>query len=146
MLRTRSHGDVRRGDGLRNLHHSKNQLKKLDPKSRMPQKWQLNLKLRRPLRDTILKMEIPMRRAYSIALEDRNAPTQSLWEITMSGGAIMRKSPLIMWNQESHIIERPPLSTHILPQKLLAQWIRIQTKVHGRVPEALRLGQMKSCN
>jgi hypothetical protein len=30
--------------------------------------------------------------------------------------------------------------------KLLAQWIRIQTKVHGRVPEALRLGQMESRN
>ena len=58
----------------------------------------------------------------------------------------MRRSPLIMWEQESHIIERPLLSTHNLPKKLLAQWIRVQTKVHGRVPEALRLGQMESHN
>jgi len=128
VLRTRSHGDIRRGDGLRHLHHLKNQLKKLDPKSRMPQKWQLNLKLRTSLKDTILKMEIPMRHALIIALEDRNAPTQSLREITMSGRTIMRRSPLIMWNQESHIIEIPLLSTYILPQKLLTQWMRIQNQ------------------
>jgi hypothetical protein len=108
--------------------HLRNQLKKLDPKSGMPLKWQLNLKLRKSLKDTILKMEIPMRRARTIALVDRNALAQSLWEITMSGKMIMRRSPLIIWNQESRIIERPLLSTYTLPKKLLTQWIRIQNQ------------------
>jgi hypothetical protein len=111
----RFRGDVHRND-LSHLHHSKNQLRKLDRKLGTPLKRQLNLKLRWSLKDPILKMEIPMHRAHTIALEDRNAPAQSLWEITMSGKTIMRRSPLIMWNLESHIKERPLLSTYILPQ------------------------------
>jgi hypothetical protein len=70
----------------------------------------------------------PMRRAKNIAWGDRNAPTQSFWEIIMSGWTIMRRLPQIMWNQESHIIERPLLSTYILPQKLLTHWIQIQNQ------------------
>jgi hypothetical protein len=68
VLRTRSREDFCRGDDLSHLHHSRNQLRKLDLKSRRPLKWQLNLKLRRSLKDTILKMEIPLRRAHTIAL------------------------------------------------------------------------------
>jgi hypothetical protein len=40
----------------------------------------------------------------------------------------MRRLPPIMWNQESHIIERPLLSAYILPKKLLTHWIRIQNQ------------------
>jgi len=61
---TRFCGDVYVDKVLCHLHYLRNQLKKLDLKSRMPLKWQLNLKLRRSLKDTILKMEIPMRRAH----------------------------------------------------------------------------------
>ena len=62
---TRFHGDVLVDKVLSHLHHLKNQLKKLDLKSRMPLKWELNLKLRRSLKDTILKMEIPMHRTHN---------------------------------------------------------------------------------
>jgi hypothetical protein len=68
----------------------------------MPLKRQLNLKLRWSLKDPILKMEIPMHRVQTVALKDRNAPAQSLWEITMSGKMIMRRSPQIMWSWESY--------------------------------------------
>jgi hypothetical protein len=80
------------------------------------------------LKDSILKMETPMCRAKNITWGDRNAPTQSFWEIMMSGWMIMRRLPPIMWNRESHIIERPLLSTYILPQKLLTHWIQIQNQ------------------
>jgi hypothetical protein len=50
--------------------------------------------------------------------EDRNALARSLWEITMSLWICMMRSPLTMWNQESHMIERPLLSTNISPQKI----------------------------
>jgi hypothetical protein len=73
--RTRFHGDVRR-NGLSHLHHLKNQLKKLDLKSRTPQERRLNLKLSWSLKDPILKMEILMRCTHTIALVDRNAPTR----------------------------------------------------------------------
>jgi hypothetical protein len=72
VLRTRSRGDINRDDGLSHLNHLWNQLKKLGPKLRMPLKRQLNLKFRRYLKDTILKMKIPMHHACIIALEDRN--------------------------------------------------------------------------
>ena len=84
VLRTRFHGDVCRDGDLSHLHHSRNQLKKLNLKLRTPLKRQLNLKLRWSLKDPILKMEIPMRRTHTIALEDQDAPAQSLWEIMMS--------------------------------------------------------------
>ena len=111
VLRTRSRGDVRRGEYLSHLHHSKNQLKKLNLELRTPMKWRLDLESSWSLKDPILKMETTMRRALNIVLVDRNTPAQSLWEITMSGRMIMMRSPLIMWNQESHLIERPLLST-----------------------------------
>jgi hypothetical protein len=84
--------------------------------------------LRKSLKDSILKMKTPLRRAYNIASGDRNTPASSLWEITMCGWTIMRRLPLIMWNQDSHVIERPPLSTYILPQRLLTHWIWIQNQ------------------
>jgi len=74
VLKTRSRGDVRRGDDLSHLHLSKNKLKKLDLKLRMPLKWQLNPKLGKSLKDTVLKMEILMSHARTITLEDQNAP------------------------------------------------------------------------
>jgi predicted nucleic acid-binding Zn ribbon protein len=85
VLRTKSRGDVHSGKDLSPLPHLKNQLKKFNLKLKMPLKWQLNLKLRRSLKDPILKMETPMRRVKNIAWGDRNALTQSFWEITMSG-------------------------------------------------------------
>jgi hypothetical protein len=106
-----SHRDVRKDEYLSHLHHLRNQLKKLNLKLRTPLKWRLDLESSWSLKDPILKMETTMRRALNIAWVDRNAPAQSLWEITMSGRMIMRRSPLIMWNQESHIIEKPLLST-----------------------------------
>jgi hypothetical protein len=63
VLRTNSRGDVRSGRDLSPLPHLKNQLKKFNLKLKMPLKWKLNLKLRRSLKDPILKMETPMRRA-----------------------------------------------------------------------------------
>jgi hypothetical protein len=105
VLRTRSHRDVRSGKDLSPLPHLKIQLKKFNLKLKMPLKWQLNLKLRKSLKDSILKMETTMRRAKNIAWGDRNAPTQSFWEIMMSGWMIMRRLLPIMWNQESHIID-----------------------------------------
>jgi hypothetical protein len=78
VLGTRFRGDVRGDKDLSHLFHSKNQLKKLNLKLRKPHKWQLNLK------DTILKMEDPVPYACTLALEDRNTPTRSLWEITTS--------------------------------------------------------------
>jgi hypothetical protein len=128
VLRTKSHGDIRSGKDLSPLPHLKNQLKKFNLKLKMPLKWQLNLKLRRSLKDPILKMETPMRHAKNIAWGDRNDLTQSFWEITMSGWMVIRRLPPILWNQESHTIERPLLSTYISPQKLLTQWIRIQNQ------------------
>jgi hypothetical protein len=65
--------------------HLKNQLKKLNLKLKMPLKWQLDLKLRKSVKDSILKMETPMCPVQNITWGDQNAPTQSLWEITMSG-------------------------------------------------------------
>jgi hypothetical protein len=128
VLRTRSHRDIRSEKDLSLLPHLRNQLKKFNLKLNMPQKWQLNLKLRKSLKDTILKMETPMRRGKNIAWGDRNALTQLFWEITMSGWTMMRRLPPIMWNQESHIIVRPLLSTYILPQKLLTHWILVQNQ------------------
>jgi hypothetical protein len=130
VLRTRSRRDVRSGKDLSPLPHLRIQLKKFNLKLKMPQKWQLNLKLRKSLKDSILKMETPIRRAKNIAWGNRNTPTQSSWEIIMSGWTIMRRLPPIMWNQESHIVERPLLSTYILPQKLLTHWSGSRTKVH----------------
>jgi len=46
---------------------------------------------------------------------------------------------------ESYYIKTTVVDTYFA-SKLLAQWIRIQTKVHSRVPEALGLGQMESRN
>jgi hypothetical protein len=119
VLRTKSRGDVRSGKDLNPLPHLKNQLKKFNLKLKMLLKWQLNLKLRRSPKDPILKMEIPMRRVKNITWGGQNATTQSFREITMSGRMIMRRLPPIMWNQESHTIERPLLSTYILPQKIV---------------------------
>jgi hypothetical protein len=97
VLRTRSRRDVHRGEYLSHMHHSRNQLKKLNLKLRtpldrhMPLKRRLDLKLSWSLKDPILKMETTVRRALNIALVDRNAPAQSLREITMSGMMIMRR-------------------------------------------------------
>jgi hypothetical protein len=118
VLRTKSRGDVRSGKDLSPLPHLKNQLKKFNLKLKMLLKWQLNLKLRRSPKDPILKMEIPMRRMKNIAWGGQNATTQSFREIAMSRRMIMRRLPPIMWNQESHTIERPLLSTYISPQKI----------------------------
>ena len=61
VLRTRSRGDVHRGEYLSHLHHLRNQLKKLNLKLRMPLKWRLDLELSWSLKDAILKMETTMR-------------------------------------------------------------------------------------
>jgi hypothetical protein len=98
VLRTRSRGDVRSGKDLSPLPHLRIQLKKFKLKLKMLLKWQINLKLRKSLKDSILKMETPMHRAKNIAWGDRNAPTQSFWEIMMSGWTIIRRLPPIMWN------------------------------------------------
>jgi len=137
VLRTRFRGDVLRDGDLSHLHHSRNQLKKLNLKLRTPLKRQLNLKLRWSLKDPILKMEILMHRTRTIALVDQNALAQSLWEITVSGRTIIRRSPLIMWSQESHTKERLLLSTYILPQNCWLNGSRSRTKVHDRVLKAL---------
>jgi hypothetical protein len=71
-------------------------LKKLNLKLRTPLERRLDLESSWSLKNPILKMETTMRRALNIALVDRNTLAQSLWEITMSGRMIMRKSPLII--------------------------------------------------
>jgi hypothetical protein len=67
VLRTRSRRDVRSGKDLSPLPHLTNQLKKFNLKLKMPRKWQLNLKLRKSLKDSILKMETPMRLSHPVS-------------------------------------------------------------------------------
>ena len=71
---TRFHGDVCVDKVLSHLHYLKNRLKKLDQKSRVPLKWQLNLKLRKSLKDTIINMKIPMCRMH-YCIGRLNTPT-----------------------------------------------------------------------
>jgi hypothetical protein len=75
VIRTRSRGDIHSGKYLSPLPHLRNQLKKFNLKLKMPQKWQLNLKLRKSLKDSILKMETPMCRTTNFTWGDQNAPT-----------------------------------------------------------------------
>jgi hypothetical protein len=71
VLRTRSRGDVRSRKDLSPLPHLRIQLKKFNLKLKMPLKWQLNLKLRKSLKDSILKMETPIREEYRMGTSER---------------------------------------------------------------------------
>jgi hypothetical protein len=113
VLRTRSHGDFRSGKDLSPLPHLRIQLKKFNLKLKMPLKWQLNPKLRKSLKDSILKMETPMRRAKNIAWGDRNAPTQLFWEIMVSGWTIVTPSFKGKTECIDHVCARIKLHTRL---------------------------------